>query len=57
MNNYWDSNILQDIYYCASCYTKNQEILNNLIIEFAQPEDYDKFIVKYIETDDEKITR
>ena len=57
MNNYWDSNILQHIYYCEPCYTKHQTILNNLIIEFAQPEQYDNFVIKYWETEEEKVTR
>ena len=57
MNNYWDSNILQNIYYCEPCYAKHQTILNNLIIEFVKPEQYDNFVIKYCETEEEKVTR
>ena len=47
MNNYLFLKNNKLVHYCSDCYNTYTEILNYLILTFTEDEQYDKFIIKY----------
>ena len=55
MNNFYVQSADKIVNYCKKCYKNNRILINNLIYKHANSIDIEKFKVKIIETELEKI--